>query len=61
MKCKICGTDNPELRKTCCECGRFLEGNTINNVTGEYGYRGSNGLFYKNKSEFDYSKTKKLC
>lgn len=52
MKCKRCGADMPDVKKTCSECGSFLEGYTLNNVTGEYGYRGADGNFYK--SEEDY-------
>lgn len=52
MKCKRCGADNPEAKRCCTECGAFLEGYTLNNVTVEYGYRGADGQFYK--SEEDY-------
>jgi len=52
MRCKRCGAENPEAKRTCTECGAFLEGYTLNNVTGEYGYRGADGGFYK--SEEDY-------
>lgn len=48
MKCKRCGTENPDAKRTCMECGAILEGYTFNNVTGEYGYRGADGNFYKN-------------
>ena len=52
MKCKRCGAEMPDAKSTCSECGAFLEGYTLNNVTGEYGYRGADGNFYK--SEEDY-------
>lgn len=52
MKCKRCGAENPEAKRCCTECGAILEGYTLNNVTGEYGYRGADGQFYK--SEEDY-------
>lgn len=52
MKCINCGAENPDARKTCMECGAVLEGRTVNNLTGEYGYRGGDGKFYK--SEDDY-------
>lgn len=52
MKCKRCGAEMPDAKRTCSECGAFLEGYTLNNVTGEYGYRGADGNFYK--SEEDY-------
>lgn len=55
MKCKRCGTENPDAKRTCMECGAILEGYTFNNVTGEYGYRGADGNFYKNL--FDYINT----
>lgn len=51
MKCKKCGTENAPIKKCCSHCGAILEGFTINNVTGEYGYRGSDGLFYKAETE----------
>ena len=52
MKCKRCGTENPDAKRTCMECGAILEGYTFNNVTGEYGYRGADGNFYKNESGY---------
>lgn len=33
-------------------CGACLEGYTFNNVTGEYGYRGSDGYFYHSEEEY---------
>ena len=45
MKCLHCGTKNASVKKTCTECGNFLEGWTVNNVTGEYGYREADGSF----------------
>ena len=46
MRCKKCGTENAPLKKCCDTCGAFLAGYTINNVTGEYGYRDEDGKFY---------------
>lgn len=42
----------PDAKRTCSECGAFLEGYTLNNVTGEYGYRGADGNFYKSEEEY---------
>ena len=52
MKCKRCGADNPDAKRVCTECGAFLEGYTLNNVTGEYGYRGADGGWYKTEEEY---------
>lgn len=52
MTCKKCGTDNGTCKKTCINCGACLEGYTFNNVTGEYGYRGSDGYFYHSEEEY---------
>ncbi len=52
MICKKCGEENGDAKRTCCRCGAFLEGYAINNVTGEYGYRGADGGWYQ--SEEDY-------
>ena len=52
MECKRCGADNPPAKRTCMECGAILEGYTVNNVTGEYGYRGSDGGWYKSEEEY---------
>lgn len=52
MKCKRCGAKMPDAKKTCSKCGAFLEGYTLNNVTGEYGYRGADGNFYKSEEEY---------
>ena len=51
MKCKQCGEENGDSKRTCSRCGAFLEGYTLNNVTGEYGYRGADGNFYKSEEE----------
>ena len=51
MKCKRCGAEMPDAKRTCSECGAFLEGYTLNNITGEYGYRGADGNFYKSEEE----------
>lgn len=58
MKCKNCGAENSDGRKCCTECGEFLEGYTVNNVTGEYGYRGGNGNWYR--SAYDYTTMTRL-
>ena len=52
MKCKRCGAEMPDAKRTCSECGAFLEGYTLNNVTGEYGYRGADGGWYKSEEEY---------
>lgn len=52
MKCKRCGEENGDAKRTCSRCGAFLEGYTLNNVTGEYGYRGADGYFYKSEEEY---------
>ena len=52
MKCKQCGEENGDAKRTCSRCGAFLEGYTLNNVTGEYGYRGADGNFYKSEDEY---------
>lgn len=52
MICKRCGAEMPDAKRTCSECGAFLEGYTLNNVTGEYGYRGADGNFYKSEEEY---------
>lgn len=51
MTCKQCGTDNGDLKKTCSNCGAFLEGRIINNVTGKWGYRTNEGDFVPDKQE----------
>lgn len=52
MKCKKCGEENGDAKRTCSRCGAFLEGYTLNNVTGEYGYRGADGGWYKSEEEY---------
>lgn len=52
MKCKRCGAKMSDAKKTCSKCGAYLEGYTLNNVTGEYGYRGADGNFYKSEEEY---------
>lgn len=49
MKCKKCNTNNAPVKKTCSNCGAFLEGYTLNNVTGKYGYRNADGSFTNHK------------
>lgn len=46
MRCKNCGTDVPSAKKCCPNCGKVMSGFTVNNVTGEYGYRDDNGYFH---------------
>ena len=60
MECKRCGADNPPAKKTCMECGAILEGYTFNNVTGEFGYRGGDGEWYKSEEEYLLCSHKKL-
>ena len=48
MICKNCGENNAPLKKVCVVCGKFLVGKCVNNVTGELGYRDSEGLFHTN-------------
>ena len=60
MECKRCGADNPPAKRTCMECGAILEGYTFNNVTGEFGYRGGDGEWYKSEEEYLLSSHKKL-
>ncbi len=45
MDCPKCGASNAPLKKSCYRCGSILSGHTINNVTGEYGYRNPDGSF----------------
>lgn len=52
MICKKCGEENGDAKRTCSHCGAFLEGYTLNNVTGEYGYRGADGRWYKSEEEY---------
>ena len=52
MICKKCGKMNAPAKRCCSHCGSFLEGYTVNNVTGEYGYRGGDGGWYKNEQEY---------
>ena len=47
MECPKCGANNAPLKKTCYNCGSILSGWTVNNVTGEYGYRNPDGSFTK--------------
>lgn len=52
MVCKRCGAENPDTKRCCGDCGAFLEGYTLNNVTGKYGYRGGDGGWYNNEEEY---------
>lgn len=45
MDCPKCGASNAPLKKSCYRCGTILSGYTMNNVTGEYGYRNPDGTF----------------
>ena len=45
LRCRACGTKNPPVKKTCANCGTMLEGRTVNNVTGKWGYRHADGSF----------------
>ena len=47
MDCPKCGASNAPLKKSCYRCGTILSGYTINNVTGEAGYRNPDGTFTK--------------
>lgn len=47
MDCPKCGAINGSAKRTCYKCGAILSGYTINNVTGEYGYRNPDGTFTK--------------
>lgn len=47
MNCPKCGASNAPLKKCCYRCGAILSGWTVNNVTGEYGYRNADGTFTK--------------
>lgn len=42
---KKCGHENGEMKKCCEYCYSFLEGWTVNNTTGKYGYRTDMGEF----------------
>lgn len=54
MKCKNCGVSNAPVKKCCSNCGKFLEGDCINNVTGKHGRRNAGGSFtpYTPESSF---------
>lgn len=54
MKCKNCGVNNAPVKKCCSNCGKFLEGGCINNVTGKRGRRNADGSVtpYKPESSF---------
>lgn len=47
MDCPKCGASNAPLKKCCSNCGSILTGWTVNNVTGEHGYRNPDGSFTK--------------
>jgi len=47
--CQECGKHNAPCKRTCIRCGAFLEGWTVNNVTGEFGYRHADGRFERAK------------
>lgn len=50
MICRKCGSSNALLKKCCENCGSYLEGYTINNVTGKMGYRNADGSFTSSKT-----------
>lgn len=54
LKCRRCGAEQDSSIKCCRTCGVFMEGPAVNNVTGETGYRGADGVFYR--SFWDYSR-----
>lgn len=45
MICSYCGREVADVKKTCPYCGEVLTGWTMNNVTGELGYRNEDGSF----------------
>lgn len=45
MKCKKCNHENSDLKRCCENCGSILEGWTLNNTTGRWGYRTDAGEF----------------
>lgn len=59
MKCKYCGREVPDIKKTCPFCHSFIEGYTLNNVTGEFGYRDKDGAFHSCK-DVPYNKEMKV-
>lgn len=52
MKCLNCKHENAQIKKSCENCGKFIEGFTMNNVSGEYGYRDHKGYFHSMDSEY---------
>jgi hypothetical protein len=57
MICKQCEKDNGFAKKCCSSCGAFLEGWTINNVTGKFGYRDKDGGFFTIDAGADIERT----
>lgn len=51
MICISCGNTNGWAKKTCCQCGAILVGETINNVTGKFGIRNADGSFTPYQTE----------
>lgn len=45
MKCKKCGHENADVKRTCENCNSFLEGWSLNSITGRWGYRTDAGKF----------------
>lgn len=45
MICNNCGREVADVKKTCPYCGEYLTGWTVNNVTGELGYKNEDGSF----------------
>ena len=60
MKCYHCGRDVPYVKKTCPYCGSFMVGYTVNNATGEYGYRDEDGMFYPCNHEKSKESSQKM-
>jgi hypothetical protein len=56
MICKKCNNENAPIKKTCSVCGAILEGWTLNNVTGKFGYRHADGTFTVISDEIDPAK-----
>ena len=55
MECKHCGAENGSVKKCCHRCGKVLEGECYNNLTGDFGYRKADGSFtaYPNQKQYE--------
>lgn len=51
MTCNHCGREVPDIKKTCPFYGSFMAGYTVNNVTGERGFKDGDGTFHPCKEE----------